>query len=150
YSAKPPDLRASSTAAQVIALILSVRKIGRRSLATVVRYKLGVSFEMVAMRRSLRKFYRHCRKGRAFPHIRAAEPQKLPKSIARPRLNYHLLLREDGLRLMPSLFVGLGSLLGRSNSSSIKASTYTFAARAYCKRIINGGSFFPRSYAEIL
>jgi len=39
-----------------------------------VRYKLGVSFEMVDMRRSLRKFYRHCRKGRAFPHIRAAEP----------------------------------------------------------------------------
>src|SRR5712692_1573655 len=38
---------------------------------------------------------------------------------------------------------------GRSNSSSINASTLTLAALAYLNNTVNGGSRIPRSYFEI-
>ncbi|HEX5708288.1 MAG TPA: hypothetical protein VFX96_13375 [Pyrinomonadaceae bacterium] len=47
-------------------------------------------------------------------------------------------------------FDRLGSLAGKSNSSSIKTSVLTPAARAYNKIISNGGSRFPDSNSEIL
>lgn len=42
---------------------------------------------------------------------------------------------------MPSCLEGLGSRPGKSNSSSIRDSTVTFAARAYSKSTGRGGSF---------
>src|SRR5258708_4441504 len=45
---KPQEVRASSMAVQVRVLIVSVWKVGRRSLATAVMNRQGVSIEMVS------------------------------------------------------------------------------------------------------
>jgi hypothetical protein len=50
---------------------------------------------------------------------------------------------------MPSLFDFAGSLPGKSNSSSIKASTDTFAMRAYSSSTRSDGSRVPDSKAEM-